>query len=106
MRVMNVSQNVSLAAYSGMGLGGLAAYLTEVHSRMEVLEALSWAQSQNVPAIMIGIGSNIVWRDEGFPGLVLVDKIQGYEQYDAVSYTHLRAHETGRNLVCRLLLEK
>src|SRR5678809_1119772 len=22
-----------------------------------------------------------------------------------VSYTHLRAHETGRNLVCRLLLE-
>ena len=26
--------------------------------------------------------------------------------YSAVSYTHLRAHETGRNLVCRLLLEK
>ena len=24
----------------------------------------------------------------------------------AVSYTHLRAHETGRNLVCRLLLAK
>src|SRR5674476_1555990 len=23
-----------------------------------------------------------------------------------VSYTHLRAHETGRNLVCRILLEK
>ena len=27
-------------------------------------------------------------------------------QVEAVSYTHLRAHETGRNLVCRLLLEK
>ena len=26
--------------------------------------------------------------------------------YLPVSYTHLRAHETGRNLVCRLLLEK
>eukprot|EP01017_Pseudomicrothorax_dubius_P049872 TRINITY_DN9339_c0_g1_i2.p1 TRINITY_DN9339_c0_g1~~TRINITY_DN9339_c0_g1_i2.p1 ORF type:complete len:394 (-),score=32.65 TRINITY_DN9339_c0_g1_i2:5-1186(-) len=25
---------------------------------------------------------------------------------NSVSYTHLRAHETGRNLVCRLLLEK
>ena len=25
---------------------------------------------------------------------------------EPVSYTHLRAHETGRNLVCRLLLEK
>src|SRR5674476_386049 len=27
-------------------------------------------------------------------------------EIDPVSYTHLRAHETGRNLVCRLLLEK
>ena len=26
--------------------------------------------------------------------------------FKSVSYTHLRAHETGRNLVCRLLLEK
>ena len=26
--------------------------------------------------------------------------------FASVSYTHLRAHETGRNLVCRLLLEK
>ena len=28
------------------------------------------------------------------------------EKNKSVSYTHLRAHETGRNLVCRLLLEK
>ena len=28
------------------------------------------------------------------------------ERLLSVSYTHLRAHETGRNLVCRLLLEK
>ena len=26
--------------------------------------------------------------------------------YDAVSYTHLRAHETVLDIVCRLLLEK
>ena len=30
----------------------------------------------------------------------------GLEAATPVSYTHLRAHETGRNLVCRLLLEK
>ena len=28
------------------------------------------------------------------------------DEPDAVSYTHLRAHETGLDLVCRLLLEK
>ena len=35
---------------------------------------------------------------------LLVAKVQ--EIRAPVSYTHLRAHETGRNLVCRLLLEK
>ena len=29
-----------------------------------------------------------------------------FDFVEPVSYTHLRAHETGRNLVCRLLLEK
>ena len=29
-----------------------------------------------------------------------------YARQSAVSYTHLRAHETKANLVCRLLLEK
>ena len=43
----------------------------------------------------------------------MVDKVKLNEKLSglfgalkAVSYTHLRAHETGRNLVCRLLLEK
>ena len=35
-----------------------------------------------------------------------LDKIDEAIDAIAVSYTHLRAHETGRNLVCRLLLEK
>ena len=44
-------------------------------------------------------------------GIVIADeskKIMDFEEKPEkpVSYTHLRAHETGRNLVCRLLLEK
>src|SRR5674476_898151 len=31
---------------------------------------------------------------------------EAFDERTPVSYTHLRAHETGRNLVCRLLLEK
>src|SRR5678809_1537370 len=36
----------------------------------------------------------------------LRDPSTGSPITESVSYTHLRAHETGRNLVCRLLLEK
>lgn len=82
MGEMNIMPNVSLASYSTMGLGGQAAYLADVTTRMEVLEGLSWAQERHLPVIMIGGGSNIVWRDEGFSGLVLVDKILGYEAFE------------------------
>ena len=46
---------------------------------------------------------------EGVRGLVdRCRRERGVEQGDraAVSYTHLRAHETVLDLVCRLLLEK
>src|SRR5678809_456080 len=50
---------------------------------------------------------NELWR---FTGEMFeadeVDHAMLTDGIGAVSYTHLRAHETGRNLVCRLLLEK
>lgn len=79
---MNVNDSVSLADYSTMHLGGLAAHQVDIHSRMELVEALDWAKSQNLPVIMVGTGSNIVWRDEGFPGLLIVNKIERYEAYE------------------------
>ena len=39
-------------------------------------------------------------------GRVVVEREEHVEVVAAVSYTHLRAHETVLDLVCRLLLEK
>ncbi len=61
-----------------MRLGGTAAYLAKVMSRSEVEQAVEWAEQRQLPILIIGDGSNIVWRDEGFAGLVLVNKIMGY----------------------------
>ena len=41
-----------------------------------------------------------IYKDKEF------EESRSMDEAIAVSYTHLRAHETGRNLVCRLLLEK
>lgn len=65
-----------------MGLGGTAAYLAEVNNRDELVEALDFASARSLPVIMIGGGSNIIWQDEGYAGLVLVCKIPGYETGD------------------------
>lgn len=62
-----------------MRLGGTVRYVVEVSTKEELLDALTWADEQNLPAIMIGDGSNIVWRDEGFDGLLIVSKIKRYE---------------------------
>jgi UDP-N-acetylmuramate dehydrogenase len=78
---MKVSENVSLADFSTMGLGGRASYLTEITSRMEVITALDWARARRLPSVMIGGGSNIVWSDAGFQGLVMVNKITSYEVF-------------------------
>lgn len=62
-----------------MRLGGQASFILEVADKKELETALAWADDQNLPAIMIGEGSNIIWRDEGFKGLVIVSKIMGYD---------------------------
>jgi UDP-N-acetylmuramate dehydrogenase len=79
---MNIRQSVSLSAHSTMGLGGEAAYLVEVTSRQEVAEAFNWARERQVPSLMIGSGSNIVWRDEGYSGLIIVNQIKRYEVFE------------------------
>ena len=61
-----------------------------------------------------GADGGFLLTDRAFAGAdtlatsyALATAIKKINDYDiTVSYTHLRAHETGRNLVCRLLLEK
>lgn len=76
---MKQYQNAPLKDYSTMKLGGTADYVLEITSRQELQTALEWADDQKLPAMMIGVGSNIVWKDTGYPGLLLVNKIAGYE---------------------------
>lgn len=66
-----------------MRLGGAAAYLIDITSQAELEEAVAWADERKLPIIVIGGGSNVLWRDEGFPGLVLVNKITGYTEEKA-----------------------
>ena len=74
---MTLEENVSLAPYSTIRLGGTARYLTKVTSENDVIEAISFAKSNNLPSIMIGGGSNSFFKDGLFEGLVLVNKIAG-----------------------------
>jgi UDP-N-acetylmuramate dehydrogenase len=85
---MTILQDVPLSDYSTMRLGGNAAYLIEVAERAELREAVIWAQTKDLPIIMVGIGSNIVWKDEGFPGLILVNRFLQYVDFPEDDLNH------------------
>lgn len=101
---MFVLENVPLAAYSTMHVGGKARYLAEVVSTQEISEAVAYAEERQVPILMVGQGSNVIWSDDGFEGLVLVNKIPGFEISsfdDSTSYVTVGAGENWDSVVER-----
>ncbi len=76
---MKVESNVSLATCSTMGLGGNASYLAVIETKEDLIEAMNYASQNKLNVLVVGDGSNIVWRDDGFNGLLLVCRIRGFE---------------------------
>ncbi|MBC7708188.1 UDP-N-acetylmuramate dehydrogenase [Polaromonas sp.] len=79
---MQFVPDVSLAEHSTMRLGGTAAFACDITSRQDLLEALMWARDHTLPYRVIGSGSNIVWADEGFKGLLIVNAINRFELFN------------------------
>lgn len=101
---MDIRQNEPLAKHSTMRLGGAAAYAVDVHDRSELQQAIAWAEERSLPMLIIGRGSNIVWRDEGFPGLLIINQIKGFEQQDEDAenvYLHIGSGEIWDEVVAR-----
>jgi UDP-N-acetylmuramate dehydrogenase len=101
---MKIQTDVPLQEFSTMRLGGRVKYMVEITKRTEVEEAVAWAVEHTAPPLMIGSGSNIIWRDEGFDGLLLVNKIMGYEEFaedDLNTYLTIGAGENWDSVVER-----
>lgn len=75
--LVHILENVDLRLYSTMRLGGKTRYLAEANNEDEVKQLVLWARQKQLPFLAIGEGSNIVWRDEGFNGLIMVNKLFG-----------------------------
>ncbi len=76
---LQIQENIPLKDYSTMRVGGPARYLVEITSREQIPVAVEWAKKHNAPLLPLGGGSNVVFRDGGYPGLVMVNKFKGFE---------------------------
>jgi UDP-N-acetylmuramate dehydrogenase len=66
-----VSEQVMLAGYTTLGLGGPAARFLEAGRDDQVVAAVREADAEGEPVLVLGGGSNLVVADEGFPGTVV-----------------------------------
>lgn len=72
---MQFQKNKSLKELSTFGIGGIAKYFTEVSS-LDTLKAVFLKCFQdNIPYFILGKGSNCLFGDKGFDGVVILNKI-------------------------------
>lgn len=93
---LTLLENVSLAPLSTFAIGGPARYFTSVQTNDELLQALRFAKDLNIPFHIIGKGSNTLFDDNGFNGLVIQNKISFYKHEENIfhvgagfSFAHL-----------------
>lgn len=68
---MELGENVALASFTTLGLGGAARFLAPVGGEAEAVEAARWAAGRRVAVHVLGGGSNLVVADSGIDGLVI-----------------------------------
>ena len=68
---LDIRENVSLAPYTTMRVGGAAQYFAEPSGTEEIIELVHQAQAFDMPVLVLGKGSNLIVRDGGVPGLTV-----------------------------------
>ncbi len=69
--MLNILENESLSKYTTFHIGGLAKFFVVVKNVEEINEALAWAKEENLKYFILGGGSNILFSDTGFDGLII-----------------------------------
>lgn len=84
-------ENVALALYTTMNLGGPAKYFVTVASVDELKQTLREAAEKKVRVHILAGGSNTIFSDAGFDGLVIKIDFKGIEWVDDGEYVVVKA---------------
>jgi UDP-N-acetylmuramate dehydrogenase len=79
---VTIQENIPLAPYTTLQVGGCARYFAEPANEKEIVEVLRWARARSLPLFVLGGGSNLLVSDAGFQGLVLHMTLAGIETRD------------------------
>lgn len=69
--MFEIRENVPLAGFTTLGVGGLARRFVDAASEKDVVDAIEFAAKERHGLVVMGGGSNLLVSDAGFDGLVL-----------------------------------
>lgn len=73
----------SLKSVTTLGIGGSAEYFIEVHDIATMQSVLLFCKEQQLPYVILGKGSNSLFDDLGFAGVVIANRIHFLENSEA-----------------------
>ncbi len=79
---IEIRDHVPLSAHTTIGLGGKARYFTTCETIEQIREALDFCVKKSIPLQLIGAGSNLIFSDHGFNGLVMKLVLRGVTMQD------------------------
>lgn len=78
----NFQQNRLLNTLTTFGIGGPAKYFVEVKKVADMQEAIAYCHQQQLPYFVLGKGSNCLFDDKGFDGVVILNRIDFMERHE------------------------
>ncbi len=82
--MLDIEKNISLAEFTTLKVGGVADFFVRVRSINELKEILKFAEEKKLPIFIFGRGSNLLFADSGFRGVVIKNEIKTVE-FDSAS---------------------
>lgn len=80
--MLKIEENVSIRNLVTMRIGGPARFVITVTSKEEIPEAYQFAKERNLPVCVLGGGANTFAKDEGFDGVIILDRIMGISEVE------------------------
>jgi UDP-N-acetylmuramate dehydrogenase len=74
-----LQRGVSLGLHSSFRIGGKADFFFTARSPEELKSCLAFAHEHSLPYYVIGSGTNMLFADEGYRGLVLKNEVRGVD---------------------------
>jgi len=66
-----LQRNVPLASHNTLRIGGPADYFSEPENEEQLSKLLAWSKQEGLPFFVLGNGSNVIFHDAGYKGLVI-----------------------------------